>query len=462
VVPLRQDVLWHDGIPFTAADVVYTVGLLQSPDFPGPTGLREFWQTIEVEAINDYLVRFRLAQPLATFPEAIRIGILPEHALRGTNAAQLAAHPFNLDPIGTGPYQLEQILVDDDLTIRQVDLRVAPNFRLRPEAQDRYQLDRVRFRIYDDYAAVLAALRAGEAEGYAGRQLEQRADLQQIPGLTVYQTIAPNVGLLIFNWVDDDVAYFRQERVRQALALGLDRTSMVERNMINRAVRADSPIPRLSWAYNYGDSLGARWTYNLDQARAEIALIDERLDRQAVQAAEESGEEPQTDGPVLSFDILTLDDPALVGLAREIAAQWSLLNVEATVEAVDLRTYNARLRDGDFDTALVEYSKDGNADPDLYAFWHQGQYPDGRNYGGVNERAISEALERARFDVNGINRKIHYDNFQRAFIGRAVAIPLYYPLFTYVVAPRVDGVQLGFIGAAPDRFMTIGDWRLTG
>ncbi|HRF94334.1 MAG TPA: hypothetical protein PLZ51_04030, partial [Aggregatilineales bacterium] len=73
-----------------------------------------------------------LAQPLATFPEAMRIGILPEHALRGTNASQLATHPFNLAPIGTGAYQLEAIRVEAGV-IRTVDLRVSPNYRLRPE-----------------------------------------------------------------------------------------------------------------------------------------------------------------------------------------------------------------------------------------------------------------------------------------------------------------------------------------
>ena len=54
----------------------------------------------------------------------------------------------------------------------------------------------------------------------------------------------------------------------------------------------------------------------------------------------------------------------------------------------------------------------------------------------------------------------HYRDFQREFVQEAVAIPLYYPLFTYVVSERVDGVQLGFVGNAADRFRNIHEWQI--
>ena len=49
---------------------------------------------------------------------------------------------------------------------------------------------------------------------------------------------------------------------------------------------------------------------------------------------------------------------------------------------------------------------------------------------------------------------------QRDFVERAIAIPLYYPLFTYVTSANVDGVQLGFIGSPEDRFQTIQQWTM--
>lgn len=451
VVTLRQDVLWQDGIPFTAADVVYTMSILGSPDFPGPADLGQFWRTVEVEAINDYLVRFRLTQPLGSFPEALRIGILPFHALTGTSASQLATHPFNLDPVGTGPYQLENLSIVEG-QIEAVSLRVAPVYRQRPEGQTGYALDRVKFKLYPTLEAVVQALADGTAQGYATRTQSERLPLLNLADtITPHTAHAPTVGLLVFNWVKEELPYFREERVRQALMVGLDRNQIIQRNLLNLAVRADSPMLRQSWAYHGG----------LIWPPYDISLARELLNTAGfTPQAEEGDTATSQNGPLFRFSILTVDNPALVNVAQEIATQWSLLNVEVTVDAVNLATYRQRLTSSDFDAALVELSNQGSADPDLYPFWHQSQYPEGQNYGGANDRTISEALERARRDENGMNRIVHYRNFQQQFISRGIAIPLYYPLYTYAVAPQIAGVQLGFIGKPSDRFLTIKDWRI--
>jgi peptide/nickel transport system substrate-binding protein len=459
VVTLRDDVLWQDGTPFTAADVVYTMSILSSSDFPGPHKLGEFWRTVETERINDHLVRFRLAQPLGSFPEALRIGILPYHALQGTTAAQIASHPFNLTPIGTGPYQLEALGVVDG-EIRVIDLRAAPVYRQRPEGETGYALERISFRLYDTFEDTLEALRSGEVDGYAARDQMERLPLLNLAGLYIpHTTFEPTVGMVIFNWVNEDFPVFRVQRVRQALETGLNRSSIIERHLLNLAVRADSPLPPLSWGYN-GDLIWPNYDQGVARELLRTASIPQRRQPEDdPESTEEVIEQPESDA-LFAFTILTLDSPALVNVAQEIASQWSQLDVEVSIEAVDVETYRRRLESADFDAALAELSKEGSADPDLYIFWHEGQYPDGQNYGGANDRTISEALENARRDHSGTNRAIHYRRFQQEFVSRAIAIPLYYPLYTYVVSPRVTGVQLGFIGSPADRFMTIRDWRM--
>ncbi|MEO0599562.1 MAG: ABC transporter substrate-binding protein, partial [Chloroflexota bacterium] len=128
VVLLRQDILWQDGTPFDVEDVLYTYSLLASPDFPVPE-VRAFWQTVEIQRLGNFALRFRLAQPLASFPTRLTMGILPQHALVGTTASGLLEHPFNLTPIGTGAYQLETLRSVNGQQIDGLDLRVAPTFR---------------------------------------------------------------------------------------------------------------------------------------------------------------------------------------------------------------------------------------------------------------------------------------------------------------------------------------------
>lgn len=467
IVFLREDVLWQDGVPFTAADVIYTMSLLRSPDFPGDPQLGAFWRSIETEQLGDYLIRFRLAQPLGNFLDRLQIGILPEHALSGTSAAQIASHPFNLSPIGTGPYQLEALRSADGTNISQVDLRVAPVYRQRPEGQQHaFALESVSFLLYDSPQSAMQALQNRAVDGYAARDRSERAAMfssELAFDVSMHNALEATLGAIIYNQAKLD--FLREQRVRIALETGLDRTSTIQRTMSNTASEADSPLLPGSWAY----LPNLEWpAYNPDQARQLLVTARERLDRinEANGSSTESTDQAEAtaeaspSSAIFSFAILTPDDPALVSLASEIATQWSQLNLAVTVDAVDAATYQARLQAHDFDAALVEFSLGDSADPDVYSFWHEGQYPDGMNYGGVADRRISELLEKARQDPFGINRVGVYQDFQREFVDRAVALPLYYPLFTFATSPNVVGVQLGFIASPADRFRTIGNWSL--
>lgn len=458
-IRLRDDVLWQDGQPFTARDVAYTISLLQDPDFPGSDALKRFWSTVEVEVLNDFTVRFRLTQPLAAFPTNLTIGLLPEHALRGTTAADIASHPFNFSPIGTGPYQLEAIRSDSGGIITAVDLRVAPVYRQRPEVESgSYAMERISFRIFDTFDAATNALAAGEVMGLASRQFEDRPALLDIPGMDVYTTVAPAVGVLIYNWdeTEQNVRFFSDQRIRRALQLGVSIAGPVESHLANRAIPADSVLlPTHSWAY-LGQGQPA---IDVTQARDILENTNLRpvtLPEEGETDAESVEGEAITIEDLKSFSLLVPQQPAIEQIAQEVVAQWSQIGLTVTIEAVPQDEFEQRLRDGDFDTAIVELAM--GADPDVYAYWHAGQYPDGLNYGAMIDDRLSEALERARRETNGVNRAALYHEFQRQFRERAAAIPMYYPLFTYTVNSQVNGVQLGFISKPSDRFRTIERW----
>ncbi|MEQ8677430.1 MAG: peptide ABC transporter substrate-binding protein [Aggregatilineales bacterium] len=467
VVSLREDVLWQDGVPFTASDVIFTTTLLSASDFSGDSSLGAFWRTVEVEQLGEYMIRFRLSQPLSSFLEALRIGILPEHALRGTSASNLASHPFNLDPIGTGAYQLESFGAQNG-QIGEVNLRVSPIYRerlQRDSMSDGYSVERLTFKLYADFDSAIAGMQNGAVDGFASTSRTQRLQLLDIAArsteFVAITTVEPTIGMVIFNWDDESFPIFTDRRVRQALQIGLDRSSIIERELSNVAVLADSPIPLNSWA----NEPNLTWTA-FDPAFARDLLSRVAVPEPSTDESAEATAEPDADVTVtarLTFNLLTPDDPSLVRVAEEVAAQWEQIdpgNIDVRVEPVATDIYLSRLDSGDFDTALVELSKNGNADPDMYNFWHQGQYPDGQNYGAANDRTISELLERGRQDWVGTNRVVHYRRFQQEFVQNAIAIPLYYPLYTYLVRENVDGVQLGFMASPSDRFQTLMDWTI--
>jgi peptide/nickel transport system substrate-binding protein len=476
---LRDDVLWQDGIPFTADDVALTMNIMADPLFPGAASLNEFWRTVEVDVLDTSTIRFRLTQPLASFPDQLRIGIIPAHVFNGMPVDQIERHPFNLAPIGTGPYQIETLTASAG-QIDGIQLRVAPVYRQRPEGASGYELDRIVFRTYPTAEAALDAFRQGEVNSISTIPYDLQAQANQIPGLCLYTAVEPHVGVLIYNW-ERNAKYVRNPRARLALAHAIDRAALVTKYLAGRAIPADSPLLPGSWAYE----AGLVWpSYDPDLAKALLdtamsSVAPAETPPPAEEANAPSEEEATPENPDAAppeekptstppangssrLTILTPDDPALVGLTSKIASDWKALGLKIKVEAVDAGTLRARLEAGDFDMALIELSFEPSADPDPYVFWHQGQYGSGQNFGGMDDRRISEALEMARRDPTGINRVIHYHDFQELFAERVPALVLYYPLYIYAADARLQGVQLGFMSSPSDRFRHIQDWTFTG
>jgi peptide/nickel transport system substrate-binding protein len=484
IIVLRDDVLWQDGIPFTAEDVALTMNLMADPLFPGATSLHEFWRTVEVDVLDTGTIRFRLTQPLASFPDQLRIGIIPAHVFKGMPVDQLERHPFNLAPIGTGPYQIETLTASAG-QIDGIQLRVAPVYRQRPEGADGYQLDRIVFRTYPTAEAALDAYRQGEVNSISTIPYDLQAASDQIPDLSLYTAVEPHVGVLIYNW-ERNAKYVRNPRARLALAHAINRPALVTKYLAGRAIPADSPLLPGSWAYEPGTSW-PEYDPALAKALLETAITSAApsetapppQEATATESAEPPAEgnatpenpdaapaeEPTSAPPDNSPSRLTIlapDDPALVDLANNIASDWKELGLAIKVEAVNAGDLHARLEAGDFDVALIELSFEPSADPDPYVFWHQGQYGSGQNFGGMDDRRISEALEMARRDPTGINRVIHYHDFQELFAERVPALVLYYPLYVYAADARLQGVQLGFLSSPSDRFRHIKDWTFAG
>jgi peptide/nickel transport system substrate-binding protein len=456
-VTLRNDVLWQDGIPFTSADVVFTVNLMQDTAFTGRRDLHNFWKTVEVEAIDEHTVRFRLAQPLAAFPDYLRIGILPEHALKGTPASRLASHPFNLAPIGTGPYQIDT-LTGSGNQVTGIRLRFAATYANRPEGKDAFSMRQINFHCHPSYNDAIAAFQRGDVSTVGQLPADAIRQVAALTQLNVKTAYRPAFGAVIYNWQREEVKFFRDFRMRQALLRSVNRQALVNQFLGGRAVLADSPILPSSWAYKQGVICPS---YDPNAAKTLLTQVQVQPPAPATQAADATAPaEPPPSAPVgFQFQLLVNNDPALAAMAAEIVKSWTDLGVLVNVVVVDTVTFKERLTSGNFDAALIELDLAPSADPDPYSLWRQVPTDGGLNFGGMNERRLSELVETARRDINGVHRAELYHEFQQLFCDRAAALILYYPIFAYGADSRLTGIQLGFMSDPSDRFRTIRDWK---
>jgi peptide/nickel transport system substrate-binding protein len=438
---LRSNAYWHDGNPVIADDVVFTIGLLQDDDFPGPPELgASVWQGVTVEKVDRRTVRFMLSEPYAPFLDQTTVGILPSHLLRGIPVARLAAAQFNLNPVGSGPFQLEEIEVESGLITSMVLEHSPRYYGARP------YLDRVQFRFYPSDQTALNGYEAGEVEGIARITIPDLPRARALPSLNLFSAQMAEYAIVFLNLGRPDLTFFQEPEVRQALLYALDRQQIIDEVLEGQAVVAHSPLVPGTWAYK--DDI-PHYEYAPDRANGLLNNAE------WIQRAADGGLR-RKDEQSLSFTLLTSSEPERMRTAQMLVEQWAAIGITVTVETASPLEVREALERRDFEAILVHLSTPG--DPDPYPFWHQAQIGSGQNYAGFDHRRISEVIEQARVIANRERRKELYDEFQETFAQQVPALLLYVPVYTYGIDERIHDSQIGPLTHPSDRFRTISDW----
>jgi peptide/nickel transport system substrate-binding protein len=454
---LQPGVRWHDGTPFTAADVVFTIGLLQDPNFPGPLDWAELGQTVTVTEVDPSTVRFDLQEPFAPFLDYTTVGILPQHALRGVPVAELPAHPFNVAPVGTGAFRFTEVVTATS-GLSHIILETNP-FYLGPKPM----LSRIQLKFLPTYQAVYQAFLDGEVQGIGRVAEENLAEARANPALQLFSSTLPRYTLIYLNLTSDTAPFLAEREVRQALLHALDRQALIDHVLDGQAVVAHSPVLPESWAY---DSTIATYPYDPQKAgqlleeagwhavtaRATASLTDTAALSPTITAWFK-------DRRPLSFTLLVPNDPLRIALGEEITRQWSQSGIQVALEPVSGGLVNERLEPRQYEAALVELDLTLSGDPDPYPFWHETAIePPGQNYAGYDSREMSEVLETARLMPDQEARARLYHEFQQLYGRDVPALLLYHPVYTYGVDQYVYGVHVGPLVRPGDRFLGIADW----
>lgn len=450
---LRESVRWQDGEPFTADDVVFTLSVLQSPDFPGLSYLSDLWRSVDVKKLDRYTVQFTLHGPYAPFLDYTTIGLLPEHLLKDVPVADLDQHSFNYAPVGTGLFQVEE------LTEEHVVLSTNRYHRLWEQTQ----LDRIELRFYPTYRDILAAYEAGEVMGVSRVQPEDVERVRANPDLKVLSARLSGYSLIFLNLRSPDVPFFQDWRVRQALLYALDRQALIDSALGGHGIVIHSPIMPQSWAY---DPEVQKYQYDPRQARmlleragwvypesSQVVLSDVSLPEARVRMKK---------GVPLEFSLLTNDIPDRVVLAYAIASQWEAIGVHVHVRVVSASELTQRhLGPRMFDAVLSQWHS-LPPDPDPYPVWHSTQAEEGgQNYGGFDNRDVDEAIEVARQLTDRVERAVLYHQFQDIYSEQVPALLLYQSVYTFCVDREVRNVQIAPMLDASGRFRNVTDWEIS-
>ena len=444
-VNLRADAVWHDGTPLTANDVVYTISLLQSQSPLIPANLQEFWNAVTVSAVSDTILEFSLPVAYAPFMDYLNFQVLPAHLLGNLGMDALVDHPFNLNPIGSGPFRFDSIEIENG-TITGINL---VSYEYYFDGQP--FIDEIRFRYYPDESTALDAYLEGEVDGLSRIHNADLSTVLNQTGLNLYSSRQPKLSIVFLNLRNANVPVLQNADFRKALMAGINRQEMIDEVLNGQGVFAQGPIMPGNWAFYPEQS---EYRYDPDGARQILA---------AMGLSQVEDGRFLSDGAPIELELLTPDDPEHIAMAEILRQNWQKVGVGVTVLPLAHDQVIARLENRDYQMALVDVDLSETPDPDPYQFWAESQIDGGQNYAQWSNATASSYLEQAR-QVPGVEvRRRLYRNFQVLFEEDLPSLPLFYPVYNYAVKDSIKDLMFGPVYNPADRFNNVREWYiLTG
>ncbi|HSX01754.1 MAG TPA: ABC transporter substrate-binding protein [Candidatus Saccharimonadia bacterium] len=432
---LRHGVAWQDGVPFTAADVAFTLTAIQNPDSRSP--LASSWQGVRTDVRGNDVVVFTLPTPLASFMDSTTLGIVPRHLLESVDPSQLREASFNQHPVGTGPFKIKTFAP----AAHEVTLAANNDYY-----GGRPKLDEFTFRLYDTSLAALNAYAQHQVVSPGQVQPDDVGRRNQLAGLDDYNFTLPDETVLFFQTAN---GLLTDKGLRGILSRSIDRDQVLNSATGGQGIALTQPI------------LPGQIGYTPKYASA---ALDAAAARQALDAAgwiaPKPGAPRQKDGQPLNFKLVTLSGGELERAAGEIKRQLTAIGVSVQVVAVDStmlqQTY---MRPRNFQMLLFGINLGG--DPDVYSFWHSSQAQDpGINLSGYTSADADKALETARIKTDPQIRQGKYDAFLKAWNADAPAAVLYESGYQYSVSQDVAGLTAGRLVVPSDRFYDVQNWTV--
>lgn len=434
---VRTDVKWADGEPFSVDDVLFTYHVLQDLEYQEAGA--EFWRQVGIAQGGPNQVVFTLRAPSASFPLALRIGIIPKHIFAGMAPAQIAESPYSgVRAFGTGPFKVA--------AINQLAITLDRN----PYANPQPYLDHLVMRTYSASEPQMAmrALLSGAADLAGGLEPQEVETLQGRTDVVIQESRMFTNSFASFNPDGDGKRFFGDPKVRVALAQAIDRQRLVNEVLAGRGDPDPTPVPTADWAY----SAAAASVHPYDPVAAAKALDA------AGWALDPASKLRIKGGIQFKVIMVTADSFPNRQIADGIARQLLQIGVEIDVKGVPAsQLVNDYLMSRDYQMALVAF--DVGSDPDQYALWHSGAGSGSLNFAYTHGWGlIDKDLEDGRAAVDPPARLAAYLDFQMLMVDEAPAIFLYAGRYDYAVSQRVHGVHENNVLEPSDRFQYVTDW----
>ncbi len=428
---------WHDGVPVTPRDVVFTFGRAKNPDV-SPRVSDLLRQITSVTAEGDSRVVFRFARPYAEqlYDATYHVAPIPAHLLDSIPPDSVGHSSFATNPIGSGPYRWVRSVPG-----QFVELAAVPDFFL-----GKPKIDRVILRTAADPAARINLLLGGQADAMDVIPPQFVERIASDTALRLISVPSSTMGYLLFNQHDPKNRarphpILADNRVRRAITLAIDRNQLVQAVFGSQGMVPYGPVSQMLWIRQRSPRAEGP---NITEARRLLAASgwgdsdsDGSLDRE---------------GRPLR---LMLSLPNTSGIRRQMALliqeQLRRIGVQVEIQQLEFPVYIERRSAGDFD---VDFSA-ANQDPSPSGLTQSWTCTGGNNVAGYCNRGVDSLMQQA---VRG--RGDPGETWVKALTQieeDAAATFLYAPAFMYAVNRRFRSVTI----SPQSSWMTLRKWSVS-
>jgi peptide/nickel transport system substrate-binding protein len=416
---LRTDVLWHDGVPTTADDVVFTIERQGDPAtashrqadvaaVASATAVDSFTVDVHFERAGPYVVNALLELMPA-----------PRHLLGDVAPEELRLNPFGRSPVGNGLFRFVSWRAGESVTLEA-------NAE-RPDG--RPALDRIVVRFVPDLTTALTEVLAGQAD-LLKIPAELRGEVERTRGVRLES--GARIRLVWIAW-NADRPPLNDVRVRRAITLGIDREALTRGLFDEVGEVAISPIPPS--LPEHDPRVRAP---GVDTAGARHLLEEIGYRRGPDGIMRRNGQPLRVEIDYIATDAMRRD--ALVILQ----AQLRRIGVEVVPRAYESTAWVERLRARDFQGSLWGWGwGPGVAGPNAEMIFHSRSIPpNGPNFAGMRDSRVDELIDRVQVELDERERRRLWSELEQRLIDAMVYVPLFLDPELYAVSDRFENASL--------------------
>jgi len=366
IITLVNDAFWEDGTPITAADVIFTYNLIQSPEYNGPEKAR--FSNVGLTQINQNTLKLSLTESFSPFLESLNIGILPRHIWENIALNEIPSSLYAIQPVSATNLSVKKISVENN-HISKINIENTKTSR---------QYDVV---FLESEKEIAAKLKNGSIDIGFFTNKDISSELAEWPNIESSAHQVCGTGITWFSNSSRDANHPVH--------------SMSLNESIASIFTQQENLPSLRYALSSG-----HWAYTKHNINTEKTEEDMRV----------------------AFDIIPAESPLKVSVMPDVSDLVSIASIRKTLESYGFKATFTMISPGNVEQMLYEREydvllahQDFGHDPDQYTFWHSTQTDlsqGGLNVSGYKNRRMDKALEDGRLETDLDKRKIAYNTMQ--------------------------------------------------